>query len=67
MSAPLRSYRVALDDAGACAVWVTAQSRQVACQLAESMLTEKRSLSGPGVVSITRVEILDEYEDDVAA
>lgn len=54
MSVPdLRSYRVALADSGAYAVWVTAESREAACELARSTLP-----SSPGPV-----EILDEYDD----
>jgi hypothetical protein len=63
MSAPLRSYRVALDDAGACAIWVTAESRRAACALAESMLTDSVTPWPDG--DIRRIEVLDEY--DIAA
>jgi hypothetical protein len=59
MSAPdLRSYRVSLPGSGA--VWITADSRRSACDLAESMLGEGHSL--PSSTART-AEILDEYED----
>jgi hypothetical protein len=67
MSAHLRTYRVALDDAGACAIWVTAESRQAACELAESMLAQSRSALPWPDSSIKRIKVLDEYEEDIAA
>jgi hypothetical protein len=66
MSAPdLRSYRVSLAGDGAYAVWVTAESRRAACDLAERMWNENRS-------AVARqggddIKILDEYEEGGAA
>jgi hypothetical protein len=63
MSAPdLRSYRVSLPGSGA--VWVTADSRRAACDLAESILGEN---SAPPRDGTGPAEILDEYEDGDAA
>jgi hypothetical protein len=68
MTAPaLRNYRVSLVGSGAYAVWVTAESRRAACDLAEHMWSENRStltLQHGGTAS---VEILDEYEEADAA
>jgi hypothetical protein len=68
MSAPeLRSYRVSLVGYGVFAVWVTAESRRAACDLAERMWHENRSaLAGPDP-GFEYVEILDEYEEGGAA
>jgi hypothetical protein len=54
----LRSYRISLPGSGA--VWVTADSRRAACDLAERVWTEHRSIlpRGTGLA-----EILDEYDD----
>jgi hypothetical protein len=54
----LRSYRVSLPGSGA--VWVTADSRRAACDLAERVWTEHRSVLPCGTGP---VEILDEYDD----
>jgi hypothetical protein len=68
MTAPnLRTYRVALVGSGAYAIWVTAESRRTACELAERMWRESRfalSCHGGG---IGHIEILDEYEEADAA
>jgi hypothetical protein len=62
MSAPdLRSYRVSLPGSGA--IWVTADSRRAACDLAARVWTEHRSILPCGTGP---VEILDEYDDDRA-
>jgi hypothetical protein len=59
MSAPnLRSYRVSLPGSGA--VWVTADLRRSACDLAEGIWGENSALPCDGVSS---VEIIDEYDD----
>ena len=59
MTAPdLRSYRVSLPGSGA--VWVTADSRRSACDLAERVWGENSALRCDGTGP---VEILDEYED----
>ena len=65
MTAPaLRNYRVSLAAYGPKAVWVTAESRRAACELAESLLNENRStLPSPDRC----IEVLDEYEEDTAA
>jgi hypothetical protein len=63
MSAPdLRSYRVSLPGSGA--VWVTAESRRSACDLAEGIWGEN---AAPPCDGTGPVEILDEYEDGDAA
>jgi hypothetical protein len=65
MSAPnLCNYRVSPVGCGAYAVWVTAESRRAACDLAERMLNENRSALLSRDCSI---EVLDEYEEDTAA
>jgi hypothetical protein len=64
MTAPeMRSYRVSLVGHGECAVWVTAESRPAACELAARLWRENRSTlySPDGVMEY--VGILDEYED----
>jgi hypothetical protein len=66
-AANLRSYRVSLGGYGVYAVWVTAESRRAACELAESMLNENRSPLSWQDGSIEHIEVLDEYEEDVAA
>jgi hypothetical protein len=64
MSAPaLRNFRVSLVGYGAYAVWVTAESRRAACDLAERMWSENRSTSTLQHGGIAYVEILDEYEE----
>jgi len=65
MSAPnLRNYRVSLVGSGVYAVWVTAESRLAACELAANMLSQGRSaLPSPD----RSIEVLDEYEEDTAA
>ena len=64
MSAPeLRKYRVSLKGHGTFAVWVAAESRRAACELAERMWSENRSgVAGHGT-GFEYVEILDEYEE----
>jgi hypothetical protein len=63
MSVPdLRSYRVSLPGSGA--VWVTADSRRAACDMAERIWTDHHSILPGGTGP---VEILDEYEDGGAA
>jgi hypothetical protein len=64
MSAPqLRNYRVSLVGYGVYAVWVTAESRRAACDLAERMWRETRSVVPLRDGVIEYVEILDEYEE----
>jgi hypothetical protein len=65
MSAPaLRNFRVFVVGYGAYAVWVTAESRRAACELAASMLSQSRSaLPSPD----RSIEVLDEYEEGTAA
>jgi hypothetical protein len=59
----LRNYRVSLVGHGAFAVWVTAESRRAACDLAERMWSENRcSLASPQG-EMEYIEILDEYEE----
>ena len=66
MSVPnLRSYRVALARSGAYAVWVTAESRNTACKLAESMLNEAPSALSWPHGNAACIEVLDEYEEDM--
>jgi hypothetical protein len=68
MNAPnLRNYRVSLVGYGACAIWVIAESRRSACELAERMLSETRSTSSWQDGGIVHVEVLDEYDGDIAA
>jgi len=68
MSAPaLRNYRVSLAGFGAYAVWVTAESRRAACELAEEMWSENRSTSTLLHGGIAYVEILDEYDEAVTS
>jgi hypothetical protein len=59
----LRSYRVSLVGYGVYAVWVTAESRRAACDLAERMWNENRSAVARQDGVIEYIEILDEYED----
>jgi hypothetical protein len=64
MSAPeLRSYRVSLVGYGACAVWITAESRTTACTAAERLWSESRSALNWRDGGIQHIEILDEYEE----
>jgi hypothetical protein len=67
MSANLRSYRVSLVGYGVYAVWVTAQSRREACDLAERMWRENRSALSWQDGGIEHIEVLDEYDEDIAA
>jgi hypothetical protein len=68
MSAPgLRNYRVSLVGYGVYAVWVTAESRRTACELAERMWRENHSALCWQDGGIEHIEVLDEYEEDVAA
>ena len=66
-AANLRSYRVSLVGYGVYAAWVTAESRQAACQLAERMWWENRSALSWQDGGIEHIEVLDEYEEDSAA
>jgi hypothetical protein len=63
----LRNYRVSLVGAGAYAVRVIAESRRSACQLAVRLLSETRSTSTWQDGGIVHVEVLDEYDEDIAA
>jgi hypothetical protein len=63
MSADLRNYRVSLVGYGVYAVWVTAECRRAACDLAERMWRETRSVVPLQDGVIEYVEILDEYEE----
>jgi len=64
MNAPaLRNYRVSLAGYGAYAVWVTAESRRAACDLAERMWSENRSALALQHGEIEYVEIVDEYDE----
>ena len=68
MSSPsLRNYRVSLVGYGVYAVWVTAESRRAACELAQRMWRENRSALSWRDGGIEHIEILDEYDEDVAA
>ncbi len=67
MSAPLRNDRVALAGAGARAVWVTAESRCAACELAARLLIRSRSVMSWPDLGIAHMQILDEYEEADAA
>jgi hypothetical protein len=68
MTAPnLRNHRVSLVGYGVCAVWVTAESRRAACEAAERMWHENRSALSWQDGGIEHIEVLDEYEEDVAA
>jgi len=68
MSAPaLRNYRVSLAGYGAYAVWVTAESRRAACDLAEQLWSENRSSLTVQHGGIAYVEILDEYDEAVTS
>jgi hypothetical protein len=58
----LRSYRVSLMGCGVYAVWVTAESRHAACDVAERMWRETRSVLPLRDGVIEFAEILDEYE-----
>jgi hypothetical protein len=63
MSVPdIRSYRVSFPGSGA--VWVTADSRRAACDLAERIWGENSALPGDGA---SPIEILDEYENGDAS
>jgi len=67
MSAPeLRSYRVSLVG-GRYAVWVTAESRNAACEVAERMWRDRRSAFPPSLGAMEWIEVLDEYEEGGAA
>jgi hypothetical protein len=67
MSAPkFRSYLVSLMDHGTFAVWVTAESRHAACELAERMWSESRSAVAGLERGFEYVEILEEYDGDAA-
>jgi hypothetical protein len=59
----LRNYRVSLVGYGAYAVWVTAESRRAACDLAERMWNESRSAVAWQDGVLEHIEILDEYEE----
>jgi hypothetical protein len=61
-AAPLRNYRVSLVGYGVYAVWVTAESRPAARDLAEHMWSESRAVLPLQDGVIEYVEILDEYE-----
>jgi hypothetical protein len=63
----LRRYRIALAGSGAYAVWVTAESRKAACELAEGMLNEARSALLWPHGNLGHIEVLDEYEEDMVA
>ncbi len=64
MSAPeLRNYRVALVGYGVYAIWVTAESRQAACDVAERLWNENRSAFDWCDGGIEHIEVLDEYEE----
>jgi len=63
----LRNYRVSLVGSGAYAIWVTAESRRAACDLAERMWRENRSMPFGQHGDIEHVEVLDEYDHDDAA
>jgi hypothetical protein len=68
MSAPeLRSYRVSLVGYGVYAIWVTAESRGAACDVAERLWSENRSALTWCDGGIEHIEILDEYEEGGAA
>lgn len=68
MNAPnLRTYRVSLLGYGVYAVWVTAESRRAACELAESMWRDNRTALCWQDSGVEHIEVLDEYEEDVAA
>jgi hypothetical protein len=49
------------------AVRVIAESRRTACDLAQRMWSENRSALSGQDGSIEHIEVLDEYEEDVAA
>jgi len=67
MSAPdLRSYRVSLVS-GMHAVWVTAESRRAACDLAEHLWRDKRPAFAPAAGAMEWIEVLDEYEEGGAS
>jgi len=63
----LRNYRVSLVGYGVYAVWVTAESRRAACDLAERMWHENRDAMCWQDCGIEHIEVLDEYEADIAA
>ena len=68
MSSPtLRNYRVSLVGYGVYAVWVIADSRRAACELAERMWYENRSALSWQDGGIEHIEVLDEYDEDIAA
>lgn len=67
MSAILRNYRVSLVGYGLYAVWVTAESRRAACELAERMWSENRDAMSWQDCGIEHIEVLDEFEADIAA
>ena len=68
MSVPaLRNYRVSLVGQGTYAVWVTAESRRAACDLAERMWSGNRSSLALPHGEIEYVEILDEYDEAVTS
>jgi hypothetical protein len=57
----LRNYRVSLAGYGVYAVWVTAESRRAACDLAEQLWRETRTVLPLEDGVIEYAEILDEY------
>jgi hypothetical protein len=59
----LRNYRVSLVGYGVYAVWVAAESRRAACDLAERMWNENRSAVAKQDGVLEYIEILDEYEE----
>lgn len=63
----LRSYRVSLVAYGVYAVWVTAESREAACAVAERLWRKDHSAFTWCDGGIEHIEVLDEYEDGGAA
>jgi len=63
----LRNDRVSLVGSSAYAIWVTAESRRAACDLAERMWRENRDAMSWQDGGIEHIQVLDEYEADIAA
>ncbi len=66
MNAPLRNYRASLAGHGVYAVWITAESRSAACELAERIWRESRDAVSRQDGGIEHIEVLDEYEEVAA-
>jgi len=66
-SVNLRNYRVSLVGSGAYAIWIIAESRRAACDLAERIWSENRSMPFWQDGGTKHVELLDEYDHDDAA